>query len=339
MINFCSDSEGKDVQALVKDQRYKLARLVCWTGCIAFALLEAWSGRQFTFNDGIAYLDMSDALLKHNLHMLINPHWSPLYPFLIGVATWIARPSAHWELPIAHAVNFAIFLGTLAAFEFLLRQVICVLAQGNGRQNPDLALPQPTWRWQLLGYFLFAWGTIVLIGLRNVTPEPRYVAPFVVLVLLGLLPGILLQKSKDATRRSAIATLVLAASVTFLTLMALVHRAASTPIFWTQGGYGQTAESLNREGLRPGVDVAIIGDGDEQMTWARLARLRIVAQIPPEDADDFWRISDPREKAEVYDAFAKAGAMAVVTDKAPPPDGFADWQRVGDTKYYVHFLA
>jgi hypothetical protein len=186
---------------------------------------------------------------------------------------------------------------------------------------------------------LFVPGVVALSMYVCVLVEPRYVAPFVVLVLLGLLPGILLQKSKDATRRSAIATLVLAASVTFLTLMALVHRAASTPIFWTQGGYGQTAESLNREGLRPGVDVAIIGDGDEQMTWARLARLRIVAQIPPEDADDFWRISDPREKAEVYDAFTKAGAMAVVTDEMPPPSGFADWQRVGDTKYYVHFLA
>jgi len=85
--------------------------------------------------------------------------------------------------------------------------------------------------------------------------------------------------------------------------------------------------------------VGIIGSGWDAMFWARLARVRIVAQIPPEDADDFWRASDPRVKAEAYDAFARAGAIAVVTEETPPSSGFADWQRVGDTRYYVHFLA
>jgi hypothetical protein len=31
--------------------------------------------------------------------------------------------------------------------------------------------------------------------------------------------------------------------------------------------------------------------------------------------------------------------MAVITEETPPSEGFADWQRVGDTLYYVHFLA
>ena len=53
----------------------------------------------------------------------------------------------------------------------------------------------------------------------------------------------------------------------------------------------------------------------------------------------FGRLSSPRVKAEVYDAFARAGAKAVVAEETPPTDEFADWQRLGDTHYYVHFLA
>ena len=176
-----SDNEEKAVQTLGEDQRYKLTRLVCWIVCIGFALLEAWSQRQFINEDGISYLDMSDALLRHNWHLLINPIWSPLYPFLIGIVTWLTRPSAQWEVPLVHVLNFVIFLGALASFEFLLRQVISVLRRENGRGDADSAAPLPVWIWQLLGYSLFAWSTFgMLWAPRMVTPD-LCVATFVYL--------------------------------------------------------------------------------------------------------------------------------------------------------------
>ena len=46
----------------------------------------------------------------------------------------------------------------------------------------------------------------------------------------------------------------------------------------------------------------------------------------------------PRE-GEVYDAIGRAGAKAVVAEETPPSGALADWQRLGDTNYYVHFLA
>jgi len=542
-------------------------------------MLEAWSGRQYTDPDGISYLDMSDALILHTWHLLINPYWSPLYPFVIGVATWITRPSGYWELPIVHLVNFAIFLGALASFEFLIRQVISVRGQDIGQPDEHSAVPLPVWIWQLLGYSLFATTTFVLMnGVRRVSPDlcvatflyldaglllrlrtgikrsrtclllgitlglgylakavlfpmafvfiamsfvmvgkvrkavlplattivvfsavasplvvsiskivgrpsfseagslnvawqinweymlpfyrsgppymkhpmdllhnrpkvfgfaqsqastyppwgdpqywnagantafngraclraigrniaalvadiymiaiwvliaggstfyfmspavlrrfqhlsrawplfvpgiagllmyvlvvvvPRLIAPFAVLILLGCFPAILLQKPDDTAKRSAITTLVIAASVMTLTALIIVlHLAFPLPTLRGPGGvHYQAAESLNREGLRSGDAVAIIGSGWDGMIWARLARLRIICQIPPEEAVEFWRASDPRAKAEVYDAFAKAGARAVVTEETPPSEGFADWQRVGETQYFVHFLA
>jgi hypothetical protein len=545
--------------------------------CIGLALLELWSGRYQLQADGVSYLDMSDAFLRHNWGILINPYWSPLYPFLVGVATWLIRPSANWELPVMHAVNFAIFIGALASFEFFLREVIRVCGQEGGQEDSLSALPLPAWMWQVLGYCLFAWSTIVLnSGLFEVTPdllvaafvyldaglvlrlrsganpsrtslllgltlglgyfakailfpvafvfmavaflvaggwreairalaltflifgaiaaplflgiskmlgrpsfgesgklnyawyvdgedslrfystspppylthplsrvhrepnvfefgqpfratypllfnpsywndgvkvqmnmkgqlrviahglvvfylylvermwgliggflilffmspnlprrlkdilkgwpllvcgaaapclyvfvhvEPRFLSAFVVLVWLGLFSGIRLQKSQDSIKLGAIATLVIATSMMIFTARYVVyHLVDPFPHLRGHGGeYYQVAESLDGKGLRAGETVAIIGKAERAMLWARLARVRIVAQISPDDADEFW-LADPRVKAEVLKAMAGTGAKAVVTEMTPPSDGSSDWQSVGNTKYFVHFL-
>jgi len=154
-----------------------------------------------------------------------------------------------------------------------------------------------------------------------------------------LFPGILLQNPNDAAKRTAISTVVIATSVMVLTALFVIYHLAGFPRGEPLERFVQVGESLNRAGVRPGEEVAIIGDSSDGCRWARMARVRIVAQILREDTDGFWGISDPRVKAEVYDAFARAGAKAVVAEETPPPGGFADWQRLGDTHYYVHFLA
>ena len=172
-----------------------------------------------------------------------------------------------------------------------------------------------------------------------VSVEPRYVAPFLMLVLLGLFPGILLQNSKDAAKRTAISIVAIATCVTVLTALLVAYHLAGFPRGAPSHGlFVQVGESLNKASVGPGEEVALIGDSSDGCRWARMARVRIVAQILREDTDDFW-VSDPRVKAQVYDAFARAGAKAIVAEETPPPGGFADWQRLGDTNYYVHLLA
>lgn len=554
-------------------------KVSAWSICIGFALLELWTGRYYNNPDGISYLDMSDALLKHNWQLLVNPYWSPLYPFLIGVARWLFRPSAYWEIPVVHLVNFGIFLGALAAFEFFLAQVVRVYRRKNDGQVTEPTFPLPVSVWQLVGYSLFAWSTFVLakdvlyvtpdlcvmacvyldaglllrlrieenklpvflllgitLGLGyyakavlfpmafvfmavaflvaggwrkatlpsllmflvfgvvsaplftaisnsvghftfgesgtnayatlvgggqklpfygstlpsylvhplnrihhdpdvfefshpfNVTypigydipywnagfkagidvrsqlgvlrqsvmkfftilimpmagpivcfiilimlstnlpgclwriakswpliipgiaglciyslvlVESRYIAAFAALIWVGLVSGIRTRRTSDTIRLASITTLVFVGwLMTMVAGYCVYHSVRPQPIFQGEGGmYFQVAEALNAEGLQPGQAVAIVGSGGDASMWARLARVRIIAQIPPEDADDFWRASDPRMKTEVYDAFARAGARAVVTEETPPSGGFEDWQTVGDTWYHVHFLA
>jgi hypothetical protein len=495
------------------------------------------------------------------------------------LATKLLHPSAYWEFPIAHVVNFFIFLGALASFEFLLRQAIRVCGRENERLDADSPVPLPAWIWGLLGYSLFAWSTFVLInGLRKVGPDlcvamfvyldaglllrlrcqakrlptflllglalglgyyaktalfplalvfmavaffavgswrkallptslmllvfaaiaaplviaisdsvghftfgesgsnnyarivagektfqfyfstppaylehplnlihrnpnvfefghpfsatyplwwdapywdagfkvsfnakeqfralgtsvlcllailvwqvlgpiaayltllmrsfnisrclrntlrgwpllipsvaglcmyslvvvvPRYIGAFAVLIWIVLFSGIRLQKTDRSIKLANFAALVFSSWLTAMVAGSCIyHLVRPLPMLQGHGGtHYRAAEFLNENGLLPGQAVAVIGTGVDGMFWARLARLHIVAQIPPEYADDFWQVSAPRVKAEVYDAFARAGAMAVVAEEAPPSEGFADWQRVGGTRYYVHFLS
>jgi len=558
------------------DVRAKWIKAGCWTAFILLALLEVWTGRNYTDPDGISYIDMSDGVLAHNWRLLVNAYWSPLYPFLLGAARWILRPSAYWELPAVHCVNFVIFLITLACFSYFFKGASLATRQDDRAHGPEMGLPTPVWTFA--GYSLFAWSTFVLVnGIRKVCPdlcvaafvyldaglllrlrvkanklptflllgitlglgyyakafmfpmafvfiaaaffqagewrkaivpsvamiavfsaiaapliiattetaghvtfgdtgannyaryvcgeptlpfyssvpprylthpldllhhspnvygfgqpfhstyplwydvsywdagfknsfnldaqlravvqnlntvfnqvilpigvslvaylvlfvmgpglagslwnisrswpligpgaagvclylsvyvEPRHIGAFVVLIGMGLLSAIRVRGTPRPMKIAKVAALTLAGWLFILSAgLPIYHMVRPLPMLLGDGGsYFPVAKSLNTSGLRPGQTVGIIGSGWDAMMWAREARLRIVAQIPLESTSEFWQIQNPRGKAEVYDAFRKAGARAVVTEETPPSSGFDDWQRVGNTSYFMHVL-
>ena len=99
------------------------------------------------------------------------------------------------------------------------------------------------------------------------------------------------------------------------------------------------AEELHRMGAQPGDKVAVIGDGASAY-WARLAKLRIVAEIMDTNngAKEFW--SAPEElKQNVYQAFAQTHAELLVTscplNPSPIPSG---WRRLDATPYCIRPL-
>jgi len=102
----------------------KRIRVTAWIVIGVLASFQAYANRYAVSPDGISYLDLSDAVTTGDLSRLVNLYWSPFYPFLIGVARLLisARPSA--EIPIVHAVNFAMFIALFAAFEYLLISIL-----------------------------------------------------------------------------------------------------------------------------------------------------------------------------------------------------------------------
>jgi hypothetical protein len=113
--------------------------------------------------DGISYLDIGDAYFRADWETAINAVWSPLYSWILGLVNFIFQPSMIWEFPTVHIVNFMIFLGTFACFEFMWR---------NARTSTDATtyrLSEPMW-WTL-GYLLFIWASLSLIQIWSVTPD------------------------------------------------------------------------------------------------------------------------------------------------------------------------
>jgi hypothetical protein len=79
--------------------------------------------------------------------------------------------------------------------------------------------------------------------------------------------------------------------------------------------------ALRALGVRPGDEIAVIGDGMGAY-WARLARVHLVAELPSSAAETFWA-GDSALQRRVLDAIAGTGARAVVADDVPPGAGAA----------------
>jgi hypothetical protein len=80
--------------------------------------------------------------------------------------------------------------------------------------------------------------------------------------------------------------------------------------------------------------VAIIGYGFDSF-WARLARVRIVAEMLGHQAGDFWLGSEALQQ-EVLRAFASTGASAIVAEYVPDYARLNGWHQVGNSNYYIY---
>ena len=92
--------------------------------------------------------------------------------------------------------------------------------------------------------------------------------------------------------------------------------------------------------MKPGDKVAFIGNGFYN-SWARLARVKIVAELPAKDIDElynFWA-SDDLIKSKIMKAFADTDATAVVAEKKIHFITMKGWQKIGDTNYLIYFLS
>jgi hypothetical protein len=164
------------------DRWARRCRVACRAAALLLCGLHAWVARHTMNPDGVSYLDMADAYARGDLGSAVNSYWSPLYAWAVGGALALLRPSAYWECAVAHGVNFAVFLGALAAFEWFLHEL--VLAHRDGPAGVRGTLPE----WALVGlaYTLFAWTSRQLVTVSFVTPDMG-VAAFVYLAAALLL--------------------------------------------------------------------------------------------------------------------------------------------------------
>jgi hypothetical protein len=98
----------------------------------------------------------------------------------------------------------------------------------------------------------------------------------------------------------------------------------------------EVAHELSTMGIGAGDRIASIGSPFESIFFARLGKLKFVAQVMDDDVGLFWGL-DKQSMAEVFRSLATTGARAVIAKDVPGPER-SDWNRLGNSGFYVHFL-
>jgi hypothetical protein len=132
-------------------------------------MLHVWAHRNDVSPDSISYIEIALATARGGLRPIVNAYWSPLYPFLLSLVFRWFHPAVQWEFTAAHLLNFVVYLGSLAAFELFLKEL--VRQRQNGRESSENSLPisaRTVWIW---GYVFFLWASYFLLGPEWVTPD------------------------------------------------------------------------------------------------------------------------------------------------------------------------
>jgi len=148
---------------------------------LALGALRVWIGRYSISPDGMSYLDLGDATFHRRWFDSINGLWSPLYAWLLGAIMFVVRPSRGWEFPVAHVVNFLIFVVAFLCFELLLRALARDLREdtaASGASGFSSALSERALF--ALGYAVFLWTSLDVITVWALAPD-LLVAAFVYL--------------------------------------------------------------------------------------------------------------------------------------------------------------
>jgi len=176
-----------------------------------------------------------------------------------------------------------------------------------------------------------------------VLAEARYVAPFVVLLLLGPWLLVRLPRARWSAALSANVSVV-------IVILFLVQTGSNTSglvgsiLSQVQNGQilasddqAQVAEALRSAGIEPGDPVAS-GDRAFNDYWARLARVRIVAEVSERDGAAILQ-ADLTARAVAQRVLLAQNVRAIIARAWPSPMDDPGWQPIDGTDYFYHLVA
>jgi hypothetical protein len=139
-------------------------RVLAWVVVLALAGYQAYASRYAVSPDGIAYLDLSDAVVRGRWSGLTSLYWSPLYPIVIGLARLLVGTGAEHEVPVMHFVNVLGLAAAFGAYEYFLTSVLALAGRVRGSALGG--------RWgRAACYALFVCIAFTLTPLELTTPD------------------------------------------------------------------------------------------------------------------------------------------------------------------------
>lgn len=132
-----------------------------WVFAPTVGLVQCWSYRFWIEPDGVNYLDVADAYLRHDWSTAINSYWSPLYSWLLALALHATQLSGYWESTILHLLNLVIFLFALRCGEFFISELL--------RSRTERSIPD--WGLWTVGYCILLFVSLFMNAAYIDTPD------------------------------------------------------------------------------------------------------------------------------------------------------------------------
>ena len=127
---------------------------VVYSGIAICSLINALFSLRFTTADTVAYLDISDAILDHRWHSVVNAYWFPLYPALLAVGKMLFGHRLQYELMAARLVGaFTWLLFVFASVAVAASARRLMLARGA--KSGELLPPRILYVWVAIFAYFF----------------------------------------------------------------------------------------------------------------------------------------------------------------------------------------
>jgi hypothetical protein len=280
--------------------------------------------------------------LRHSQLLLERP---PIFafdsPFPVTYAAWYAPE--YW---FAGATPVFTLGGQVRAFVAAL-QVYAGLAVDLGGVLAALAvllsMRSSPWRLHAAPSLALLAPSLAAVGLYAlVLVEARYVAPFVVLLLLALLMMVRLPKAGWSAALVAhvgvviLGVLVLQIGWTTSGLVRSMLSQVREDRLFAADDQAQVASALRSAGIRPADPIAS-GNRAFNDYWARLARVHIIAEVSARDGAAILD-ADPAARAAAQRLLLAQDVRAVVAEAWPAQTGDPGWRPIEGTDYFYYLV-
>ena len=189
----------------------------------------------------------------------------------------------------------------------------------------------------LISFILFTNLTVIIEPW--VAFQTRYIAPFVLMLFVFVLISVDVNGSLSRKILSGMVILtVILANTALLFQPSFKRRTIEYPVKNIRNYHWKVADNLGKMGVKAGDKVAVVGLEDEELYWARLAKVKIVAVI----SYDYYS-SSRRRQAIALNVLKNAGVKAVIIPSLPVWVSVSDvkklgsdWYKIGDTKTCIY---
>jgi len=161
---------------------------------LAFGLVQVWACRYDLTPDAMDYLDIAREVAAGHWGAIANGYWGTLNSVLLAPFLRF-HLSPERELLLAHLQGILIVLIAFFAFRFFLNSVLDTIREPRDKDkepSEEIGLRSlPEWSLCVLGYSLFLWSSLIIVGVSMFGPD------LVVTAFVYLAAGLLLRLRRE----------------------------------------------------------------------------------------------------------------------------------------------